>query len=183
MADTPSSPNRWLAVLAGVVAILFGFYAIAMPGMTLASLLFVFAIFAIVEGAILLFGGIAAGSDTGNLRWILVGAAVVTLILGILAIWNPVGFVLTVTFLVGLWAFVLGLFQVFAGIAGRSAPYWWVTLISGIIGVIVGLYIMTNPVAGAVVLVWALAIYAIVFGIERIVMAFAPGPEAASAEI
>ena len=183
MADTPSSPNRWLAVLAGVVAILFGFYALAMPGMTLASLLFVFAIFAIVEGAMLLFGGIAAGSETGNLRWILVGAAVVTLILGILAIWNPVGFVLTVTFLVGLWAFVLGLFQVFAGIADRRAPYWWLTLIVGIIGIIAGLYIMTQPVAGSVVLVWVLGIYAIVFGIERIVLGFSPAPAASTAAL
>ncbi len=183
MVDAPSSPNRWLAILAGVVAILFGLYALVMPGMTLASLLFIFAIFAIVEGVILLFGGIAGGSEIGNLRWILIGAAVVTLILGILAIWNPIGVVLTVAFLYGIWAFVLGLFQVFAGIAIRSAPYWWLTLIAGIIGIIVGLYIMTNPVAGAVVLVWVLGIYAIIFGIERIAMAFAPNPVAAPAAL
>lgn len=183
MVDTPSSPNRWLAVLAGIVAILFGLYAFAMPGLTLASLVFVFAIFAIVEALILLFGGIMAGSEMGSARWILIGAAVVTLILGILAIWNPIGVVLTVTFLVGLWAFVLGLFQVFAGIADRSASYWWLTLISGIIGVIVGLYIMTNPVAGAVVLVWVLGIYAIVFGIERIIVGLFPPRAAASAGI
>jgi len=175
----PTSTNKWIAVLAGIVAILFGLYAIAMPGMTLASLIFVFAIFAIVEALILLFGGIAAGGEMGSLRWILIAAAVVTLILGILAIYNPIGVALTVAFLVGIWAFVLGLFQVFVGIAGRGVPYWWLTLISGVLGVIVGLYIMTNPVAGAVVLVWALGIYAIVFGIERIVMAFSPAPAAA----
>ncbi|NLX48870.1 MAG: HdeD family acid-resistance protein [Methanospirillum sp.] len=183
MVDSSSSPNRWLSVIAGIIAILFGIYALAMPGVTLASLLFVFAIFAIIEGILLLFGGIAAGGGSGNLRWLLVGAAVVTLILGVLALWNPVGFVLTVTILVGIWAFVLGLFQIFAGIADRSAPYWWLTLIAGIIGVIAGLYIMTNPVAGAVALVWVLGIYAIIFGIERIVVAFSPGPSAGAAAL
>ena len=176
----PSSTNKWIGVLAGIVAILFGLYAIAMPGLTLASLIFVFAVFAIVEALILLFGGLMAGGELGNLRWILVGAAVVTLILGILGIYNPIGVALTVAFLVGFWAFVLGLFQVFVGIADRSAPYWWLTLVSGVLGVIVGLYIMTNPIAGAVVLVWALGIYAIVFGIERTVLAFSPASAAAA---
>ena len=90
------------------------------------------------------------------MRWILIGGAVITLILGILALYNPTGFVIAIAFLIGIWMFVLGLFQVFAGIADRSAPYWWLTLIVGIIGVIVGLYIMTQPRAGGIVLVWVL---------------------------
>ena len=175
MVDTPSSPNRWLAVIGGIIAILFGLFALAMPGATLASILFIFAIFAIIEAIILLAGGIMAG-ELGNLRWLLFGAGVVTLILGVLAIWNPTGFVLAVTFLVGIWSFVLGLFQIFVGLADRGAHYWWLTLLSGIVGVIVGLYIITNPVAGAVILVWALGIYAIVYGIGEIVQLFLPDP-------
>ncbi len=180
MVDTPSTPNRWLAVLAGIIAILFGLFAFAMPVAMLASLVLFFGIFAIIEALILLYGGITAGSGQGSMRWILIGAAVVTLILGILALYNPTGFVIAIAFLIGIWMFVLGLFQVFAGIADRSAPYWWLTLIVGIIGIIAGLYIMTQPIAGSVVLVWVLGIYAIVFGIERIVLGFSPAPAAST---
>jgi uncharacterized membrane protein HdeD (DUF308 family) len=176
MVDTPTTPNRWLAVLAGIVAVLFGLFAIAMPGAMLASLVLFFGVFAIVEALILLFGGVMAGGEAGPLRWILIGAAVVTLILGVLALWNPTGFVIAIAFLIGIWMFVLGLFQVFAGIADRSAPYWWVTLLAGVVGVIAGLYIMTQPIAGSVVLVWVLGIYAIVFGIERVVLGLMPAP-------
>ncbi len=182
MAQTQST-NKWLGVLAGIVAILFGIFAFAMPLVMLASLVLFFAIFAIIEALILLYGGIVAGGGAGSIRWVLIGAAVITLILGILALWNPIGFVIAIAFLIGIWMFVLGLFQVFVGIADRRAPYWWLTLIVGIIGIIAGLYIMTQPIAGTVVLVWVLGIYAIVFGIERIVMAFAPAPAAAAVAI
>lgn len=181
MAD--SSTNKWLAVIAGIVAILFGLFAFVMPGVMLASLVIFFGIFAIIEAIILLYGGIVAGGGAGTMRWILIGGAVVTLILGILALWNPVGFVLTIAFLIGLWMFLLGLVQIFAGIAGRGAPYWWLTLIAGVIGVIAGLYILIYPAAGSVVLIWVLGIYAIVFGIERIVMAFSAPATAAPATI
>ncbi len=179
MVDTPSTPNRWLVVLAGIVAILFGLFALAAPATMLASLVIFFGIFAIIQAIILLIGGIMAGGEEGSMRWLLIGAAVVTLILGVLALYNPTGFVIAVAFLIGIWAFVLGLFQIFAGFASRGTPYWWLTLIAGIIGVIVGLYIMTQPIAGSVVLVWVLGIYAIVFGIERIVMGFMAPPAAA----
>ncbi|MEN6342333.1 MAG: DUF308 domain-containing protein [Methanospirillum sp.] len=179
----PSSTNKWIGVLAGIVAILFGLFAFAMPGVMLVSLVLFFGIFAIIEALILLFGGIMAGSEMASMRWILIAGAVVTLILGVLALWNPTGFVIAIAILIGIWAFVLGLFQIFVGIAGRTAPYWWLTLISGVLGVIVGLYILTQPVAGSVVLIWALGIYAIVFGIERIVLAFSPAPAAAPVAI
>src|SRR5665647_2395040 len=147
MVETPSSPNRWLVVLAGIIAILFGLFALVAPAAMLASLVLFFGIFAIIEAIIMLIGGIMAGGGEGSERWILIGAAVVTLILGVLALYNPTGFVIAIAFLIGIWAFVLGLFQVFAGIAGRGAPYWWLTLIAGIIGIIVGLYIMTQPLS------------------------------------
>lgn len=178
-----SSTHKWLAVLGGIVAILFGLFAFAMPGVMLVSLVLFFAIFAIIEALVLLFGGIVVGPEAGSMRWILIAGAVVTLILGILALWNPTGFVIAIALLIGIWAFVLGLFQIFIGIAGRGVPYWWLTLISGVLGVIVGLYILTQPIAGSVVLIWALGIYAIVFGIERIVLAFSPAPAAAPVAI
>src|SRR5665647_426059 len=125
MVETPSSPNRWLVVLAGIIAILFGLFALVAPAAMLASLVLFFGIFAIIEAIIMLIGGIMAGGGEGSARW----------------------FVIAIAFLIGIWAFVLGLFQVFAGIAGRGAPYWWLTLIAGIIGVFVGLYIMTQPLS------------------------------------
>jgi uncharacterized membrane protein HdeD (DUF308 family) len=178
-----SSTNKWLGVLAGIIAILFGLFALAAPVTMLASLVVFFGIFAIIQAVILLIGGIMAGGGENSARWIMIGGAVIALILGVLALYNPTGFVIAIAFLIGIWMFVFGLIGLFAGIAGRGAPYWWLTLIAGIIGVLGRLYIITQPGAGSVVLVWVLGIYAIVFGIERIVMAFAPAPSTATATI
>ncbi len=174
---SPSSTDRWLAVLGGIIAVLFGLFAFAMPGVMIAWLVIAFGAFVIVDAIILLAGGIAAG-DRGNLRWILVAGAVVTLILGVLAVWNPIGFAIAITLLIGAWTFVSGLVQVFIGIAMRPVPYWWAMLISGLLGVIVGLYIITQPVGGTVVLVWALGLYAIVYGVGRVVQGISSAPVA-----
>jgi len=174
MDSSISSQNRWLAVIGGIVAILFGILAFAMPGTMLASLVLFFGAFVIIDAIILLAGGIMAGGEAANLRWVLIAGAVVTLIIGVLALWNPVGFVIALVVLIGIWTLVSGLVQVFVGIAARGAPYWWVMLISGILGIIVGLYIITQPVAGSVVLIWALGIYAVVYGVGRIMQGFTP---------
>jgi uncharacterized membrane protein HdeD (DUF308 family) len=174
MAPT-SSTNRWIAVLGGIVAVLFGIFAFAMPGTMLASLVIIFGAFVIVDALILLVGGIAAGSESGPLRWILVAGAVVALILGVLAVWNPIGFAIAITLLIGVWSLVSGIVQVFAALALRPVPYWWVLAVSGVLGVIVGMYIVLQPVAGTVVLVWALGLYAIVYGVGRLVSGLSSG--------
>jgi uncharacterized membrane protein HdeD (DUF308 family) len=176
MAESQST-SKWLGVLAGIIAILFGLFALAMPATMLASLVIFFGIFAIIQAIILLIGGIMAGGGEGSARWILIGGAVVALILGVLALYNPTGFVIAIAFLIGIWMFVFGLLGIFAGFAARGTQYWWLSLIAGILGVIGGLYLLTQPGEASVVLVWVLGIYAIVFGIERIVLSFySPAP-------
>jgi len=183
MDSVSSSQDRWLALLGGVIAVLFGVLAFAMPGMVLASLVLFFGAFVIVDGLILLAGGVTVRGRAANLRWILIAGAVVALIIGVLALWNPVGFVIALVVLIGVWTLVSGLVQAFIGIAARGAPYWWVMLVSGVLGIAVGLYIVTQPVAGSVVLVWALGIYAVVYGIGRILQGLSPSsaPVAGSA--
>ena len=178
-----TSSNRWLAILGGIVAVLFGLFAFAMPGVMVASLVIAFAAFVIIDALLLLAGGLTLGGDLGDLRWVLVAGAVIALVLAGLALWNPVGFALTITLLIGIWTLVTSIVQVIAGIALRPVPYWWVLVLSGVVGVIVGLYIIPQPVAGTVVLVWALGLYAIIYGVGRILQGIAPGPGSGQATL
>ena len=170
-----SSPNKWLIVLTGIVAIVFGLFAIAMPDTMLASLVLVFAIFVIANALIMLARG-AFFARTATRRWLLIAGGLITLVIGVLALFRPAGFVIALVMLIALWALFMGVLQIYAGIISRGAPYWWLMLITGVIGVVVGLYIITQPIAGTVVLVWALGIYAIVYGIGEIVQLFLPDP-------
>ena len=65
---------------------------------------------------------------------------------------------IAIAFLIGIWMFVFGLLGIFAGFAARGTRSWWLSLIAGIIGVIGGLYFLTQPGEGSVVLVWVLGI-------------------------
>ncbi len=182
MVPSPSS-NRWLAVLGGIVAILFGLFAFVMPGTIVASLVIAFAAFVIIDALILLAGGFTLGDEWKELRLILVAGAVIALILAGLALWNPVGFALTITLLIGIWMLVSSIIQAIAGVALRPVPFWWVMVLSGVIGVIVALYIITQPVAGTVVLVWALGLYAVIYGVGRVLQGIAPGPGSGQATL
>lgn len=176
MTDPSSSPNRWLIILTGIVAILFGLFAIAMPAAMLASLVLVFALFVIANALIMLARGVLARERTR--RWLLLAGGLITLVIGLLAFFRPAGFVIALVLLVALWALFMGVFQIYAGIVARGAPYWWLMVLTGAIGVIVGLYIFTQPLAGTVALVWVLGIYAIVYGVGELVQLFLPDPVA-----
>ena len=77
--------NWWLMLFRGIVAILFGIFALRRPGMTLAALVLLFGAYALIDGAFSLFGAIAGWRHRED-RWLLLlegfiglGAGFVTL--------------------------------------------------------------------------------------------------------
>src|SRR5437899_634811 len=75
--------NWWAVALRGVLAVIFGVLALLRPDITLEALVLVFAFYAIVDGTLLLAGGISAmgsgmfwgGPFFGGLLGIAVGLA------------------------------------------------------------------------------------------------------------
>jgi uncharacterized membrane protein HdeD (DUF308 family) len=98
---------------------------------------------------------------------------IIMVILGVVAIGEP----MVASFAVALFAGWLFLFSGVVGLAGvftaRHVPGFWWGLLSALLGIVLGIYLIWRPLAGVVTLTLAVAIYFGAQGICQIITAVA----------
>jgi uncharacterized membrane protein HdeD (DUF308 family) len=101
--------------------------------------------------------------------WLLLLRGVAAIIFGLLAIFWPGVTLLTLIFLWGAYAFVDGVFSLWAAISGRVAitPRWWLAVV-GVAGIVAGLMAFAWPGLTAGILLLFIAVWAIVSGVFEI---------------
>ncbi|WP_017614049.1 HdeD family acid-resistance protein [Nocardiopsis salina] len=164
------SRNWWLVVLRGVAAVLFGLLALAWPGLTLVALAVVFGVYAIVDAAAV---GCTAYRAEGGTRAPLVVQAVLTLIMGLIALLWPLAAVIALVFIIGAWAIVTGIGEIVTAVRLRAQiSSEWLLIFVGALSVIFGLLLWFWPLQGAEVIVFVIGVYAIIFGVVLAVAGF-----------
>jgi uncharacterized membrane protein HdeD (DUF308 family) len=101
--------------------------------------------------------------------WVFLIRGLAALIFGILALVYPGMTFIALTIIFGAYAFVSGIFALAAALGGLGGSRWWVLLLEGILCLIAAFFVWTQPTYSAVVLVYAIAIWAIIIGIAEIV--------------
>ena len=161
----------WLVLLRGVLAVLFGLYALFAPASALLALVFVFGFYAIMDGVAALVVGFRH-RGTSHWGWH-VAQGVVSLLSGIIALFWPGPTVLALVLIIAVWSIVLGVTQIVEAFTARRDGSSWVwLLISGIVGILFGIVLVSSPEAGALALLWVIGLFALVFGVVLIVWAF-----------
>jgi uncharacterized membrane protein HdeD (DUF308 family) len=161
----------WVLLLRGIAAILFGVLAFAWPGLTLVTLVLLYGAFALVDGVLSLIAAFSGSAKPVPTWWLIVvgllgiGAGVVTFL------WPGITAVLLVMF-IGAWALVHGIFEIIGAIQLRKEiDNEWMLIFSGLLSVLFGIVVLVAPGAGAIGLVWAIAIYSIIFGVTFVALA------------
>jgi uncharacterized membrane protein HdeD (DUF308 family) len=156
--------NWWVFLVRGICAVVFGILAFAMPGITLAALVIVFGIYAIVDGVACIVLGNSA-DELGGRWWGMILAGILGVIAGILTFaWPAITAVVLLAFIAA-WAIVRGIFEIYAAVEFRSMiSDEWLVILSGICSIIFGALVIAKPLAGALAVVWIIGIYAIIFG-------------------
>lgn len=156
-------------VIRGVLAILFGIIALAWPDKTAAVVIWVIGIFAVVDGIVEIVEGIRR-RGTGSGTALLVTMGVLSLAVGVVLLVWPGKTAIVLTWIVGFWAVVYGLFQTVASLDLRKVPGsgWGWGVVAGLLGIVFGLLVLFNVNAGLVSIVWLLALFAIVWGVMLI---------------
>ncbi len=163
--------NWWALAVRGVFALVFAVLAIVLPGITLLSLVLLFAAYMLADGIFAIVAGIRAASR--HERWgLLLLEGIVDIAAGILAVLWPVASVLAFVLILGAWGVVSGIVMASAAFRLHLAHGRWLMLLGGVVSVIWGLLVVFFPFAGALVLTWWLAGYALVFGITLLALAF-----------
>jgi uncharacterized membrane protein HdeD (DUF308 family) len=160
----------WLILLRGIAAIVFGVLAFIWPGITLVTLILFWGAFALVDGILALAHAIMGG-NVGS-RWWLALIGVLGIIVGLLTFLMPGVTALVLLLFIATWAIVLGVFQIAGAIRLRKEiDNEWTLILGGVISVLFGAIMLVAPGAGAIGLIWAIASYAIVFGILLVMAA------------
>jgi uncharacterized membrane protein HdeD (DUF308 family) len=96
---------------------------------------------------------------------------VVLLVLGVIAIVIPPLATIATTILFG-WLFLIsGVVGLFTSFMMRAAPGFWWSLLSAVLGIIVGFWLLTQPVTGAISLTILLIAFFIIEGVVTVMFA------------
>lgn len=156
--------NWWALILRGLLGIAVGVLTFLWPGITLASLIILFGIYAFIDGVLAVIAAIRALERHD--RW---GALLVEGLFGILAgvvtfAWPAVTTVVLI-FIIGAWAILTGVFEVAAAVKlRRHVAGEWLLALTGIASVIFGAILLFAPVVGALVIAIWVGAYAFIFG-------------------
>jgi uncharacterized membrane protein HdeD (DUF308 family) len=173
MADSSLDGRLWGGLaLRGVVAILFGILAFSRPGTTAMAIVYLFGVYAFVDGIFALVAATRVARVDG--RWMpmmLVG--LVGLVIGILAFARPAATAAGLVYYVSVWAILTGVLEVFGAFRLRRAmPGEWLLAVAGLLSIAFGIMIAARPSAGLVGLIWMIGAYAIIFGGLELSLAF-----------
>ncbi len=150
----------------GIVSLLFGIAAVAWPALTLASLIYLFAAFAIVDGVCALSAAMSGRTKAFAPTWWLVLVGFLGIAAGIATIAYPALTALTLLMFIGVWAIVRGIFEILGAIEMRKTiTNEWALILSGLVSVVFGGLVLMRPGAGALAMIWAIGIYAILAGV------------------
>jgi uncharacterized membrane protein HdeD (DUF308 family) len=162
----------WLFVLGGIATLTFGVLALFLPGLTLALLVVIFAIYAIVMGVVELINGFASIGKR-NSWWFSLLVGLVMLGVGVYLIRHPETAIGTFIVLVGAVLLVRGVFDlVVAAFFTKRNESRWLWVISGVLGILAGVFLWSSPAAGGIAFVWVLGLYALIVGSISLAYAF-----------
>ncbi|HEV8354711.1 MAG TPA: DUF308 domain-containing protein [bacterium] len=157
--------NWWAVVLRGVLAIAFGLIAFFYPTLTLPLLVLLFGAYALVDGVFAFLAAMRAAAR--HERW---GAFILEGISGVAAgiltfVW-PAMTALVLLYLIAAWAVITGIFEIVAAIRLRKeiAGEWMLGL-GGLASIVLGVLLVVYPSSGALVVIWIIGLYAILFGV------------------
>ena len=165
-------PMKWLVIIQGVAGIILGLLLLTAPGISSLILVQFLAIYWLVSGVI---GLVSLIWDRTQWGWKVAGG-ILGIIAGVAVMRHPMyATVLVGTTLVIFMGILALAFGVMNLVRAFSAGGGWGLGLLGVLDVIIGLFLIFNPLAGAIALPIVLGAFILVGGIAAIIMAFRMG--------
>lgn len=160
----------WVVLIRGILMAAFGVFMVVWPKPVLIAFVWLFGIYAILDGITSLVHVWRTRSHIG----MGVGLGIVSLLAGIIALVWPGATAVVVLFIVAAWILLLGLIQVAAGVSVRSVPGsgWGWFVASGALSMILGFFLFAAPGSGIIAILTFVGAITIASGIALIVSAF-----------
>jgi uncharacterized membrane protein HdeD (DUF308 family) len=158
--------------LRGLLSIVFGLLALIWPEIAVEALVLLFGAYVLVDGVFAIISAIA-GRQEHRQWWLVLVEGIAGIAFGVITIGWPSITALVLLLLIAGWAIVTGILEIVAAILLRKELRGeWLLILGGILSVALGVLLAIQPRAGVIVLAWLIGVYAILFGVLLIVLAF-----------
>ena len=166
------SRNWWALLIRGIAAVLFGLAILFLwPGLVIQTLVWVFAVYAVVDGIFAIITGIQHRTHPN--WWAVVLEGIISILAGIGAFLFPGLAVLTLLYIIAFWAVATGVLQIISAIQLRKEiDNEWMLILGGILSIIFGVLLVIFPESSIVTLLWLFGGLSIAWGIMLIILAF-----------
>ena len=163
----------WLVLLRGIAAVILGILFFTNPGATLIVIMTFLGAYWLVDGMFTLVASMQGMKENKHWGWgIFVG--ILSILAGISVFLQPVRSALfTTTFLVyfmGFMILVSGFSSIFSGFKLDKASGKWGVIFGGVLAVILGFLLISNPVLTGGAFVVMLGIFSVIGGIILIIL-------------
>lgn len=164
------SRRWWVLLVRGILFLIMGILAIAMPGLTLFTMIVVYGAFTAADGLSALMLGFGGGPN-GKTIWPMVGLGVMALLAGIIAFVYPqiTAFVFLVIIAVSM--IMRGIFEVIAAFMLRKEiDDEWVIALSGLLSIGLGSLMLARPLEALEAIVWLVGAVMMFLGVMSIAL-------------
>lgn len=158
--------RNWGWVVArGVLAIIFGLFALFMPQIGWIVLMSLFAAYAFVDGISSIVAALSRETRADRPWGLLLFEGILGIAVAVLWVVWPARMSLAFLYVLGAWAVVTGILEIGSAIRLRKIiQHEWLLALTGVLSIVFGVIVFRQPQAGALALVWVIGAYAIVFG-------------------
>ena len=155
-------------ILRGVLALVVGAVAIAWPGVTVLSLVILFAVYAFMAAGVEAVTAFSSKTGKPVVGHLLLGALDAGA--GVIALAWPGATALVLVLLVASWAIVTGVVEAAVGFQrGQAAGTRAMFILSGLVSVAFGVVLFARPSIGALTLAMLFGLFSLIFGTSQIV--------------
>jgi uncharacterized membrane protein HdeD (DUF308 family) len=147
-----------------------GVVILVWPGISLEALTIVFGLYALATGAVGLFSSFGAQAN-GERGWLIL-SSLLGIAVGIMVLVWPSISALALPYVIGVYAFVLGLIAIggafWLPLSGGDTA---LMIVSGLVSILFGIVMFAKPGDGALVTLALIAAFALISGISELVVA------------
>jgi len=152
-------------LLRGIIALLFGIIAFALPGITLQILIVMLGAFLIADGFVTLFSLFFGNLERDRHWFLLLLEGLAGIVIGVMTFVWPAITALFIILLVGVWAVATGILELAAAFSLRKLiENEWMLGLSGLVSILFGFVLFLYPRIGGVAVIWVIGAYALLFG-------------------
>lgn len=170
----------WLVLLRGIFAVIFGILALIAPIAALTGIVIVLGVYLLMDGIVEIVHAVQTRTSDRRWGWLLF-QGIVSVLAGLAALILPglTGLVggLVVVWTIVFYALTHGILGIVSAAGVGSAPGRGWAIFAGVVAVVfsilLAVIVLINPGATVLSLIWAVGIYAIVFGVALVVAAIA----------